>query len=166
MIVNRGQLADVFGVSPPTVDAWVRQGCPIEQRGAKGIQAQFDTAKVAKWRQQRMLEDATGKDQQDADEIERRTKLAKMRAAELDVAKELGQVAPIAEFERVQAARAAMVRANVMNVAARAVLQLLGETDEVAFKRKLRDELALALRTAYETPLELAEEDAGEDAAD
>lgn len=159
MIVNRTQLADIFGVSMPTIDAWVRGGCPIEKRGARGIQAEFDTAKVTEWRRQKAIEDATGDKQQDADEIDRRTSRAKMRRAELELAKDEKAVAPIAEFERVAAARAAMVRTNVMNVKARACLRLLGETDEATFKRILGEELSLALRTAYETRLELPEED-------
>ena len=166
MIVNRNELADIHGVSLPTVDAWVRQGCPIEKRGSRGVQAEFDTAKVSKWRLDRAVADATGDKQQDADEIDRRTKRAKMRQAELELAKEMGLVAPIAEFQRVQAARAAMVRQNVMNVCARATLQLLGETDETTFKQKLRHELTLALNTAYETPVELPDTDAEGDSGE
>ena len=166
MIVNRTQLSEVFGVSPPTVDAWVRNGCPIEKRGSRGVQAEFDTAKVAKWLKDRAVQDATGETQQDEAEIERRTKRAKMRQAELELAKDMGLVAPIREFERVQAARYAVIRQNVMNVPARAVLQLLGCNDEATFKRVLRKELTLALETAASEKLELAEDEDAEDAAD
>lgn len=165
MIVNRTELADVFGVSPPTVDAWLRAGCPIEQRGSRGVAAQYDTARVAKWRQERAIQDATGDTQQDSDEIERRTKRAKMRQAELELAKEMGLVAPIDEFRRAQAARYAIIRQNVMNVAQRAALQLVGEKDEAVFKEKLRKELALALDTAATTALDIEAEDDGDDAA-
>lgn len=65
--------------------------------------------------------------------------------AELDLAKAKGEVAPVAEFERAQARMAAEVRANVMNVPARVVLSLLGETNESRFKAVLRTELAAAL---------------------
>jgi phage terminase Nu1 subunit (DNA packaging protein) len=166
VIVNRTQLAEVFGVSMPTVDGWVRAGCPVVQRGSRGVEWQFETADVAKWRQDRAVTDATGDTQQDGAEIDRRTKRARMLQAELELAESMKQVAPVDEFKRVQAARAAMVRQNVMNVAARAVLRLLGETDESTFKRVLRDELTLALRTAYETPVELPDEDDGGDDAD
>lgn len=163
--VNRTGLAEFFGVSMPTVDSWVRDGCPVVQRGARGVQWVFNTADVAKWRMERAVKDATGDQQQDEKEIDRRTKRARMLQAELELANAAGAVAPIAEFKRVQAARAAMVRQNVMNVCARAVLRLLGETDESAFKRVLREELTLALNTAYETPVELPQEDDGEDTA-
>lgn len=166
MIANRTDTADIFGVTPPTLDAWVRAGCPIEKKGGRGGQSEFDTAKVAKWLKDRAVADATGDAQQDADEIERRTKRAKMLQAELELAKARGEVAYIKDFERVQAARAAVIRQNVMNVAGRAVLQLLGETDEAIFKRKLRAELTLALETAATAALDVTEDEAAEDAAD
>lgn len=164
MKANRAQLADIWGVSLPTVDAWVRAGCPIDRKGSKGVQAEFDTAKVAKWHRDRAVADATGDQQQDADEIDRRTKRAKMRQAELDLAVAMKAVAPIREFERVQASRYTLIRANLLNVPGRAVLQLLGETDEATFKQKLRAEIVLALETAAKAALEVPEdEDAGAD---
>lgn len=84
---------------------------------------------------------------------------AQADAAELDFARAKGEIAPIKEFERVQAARYAVIRTNIMNVPQRAVLQLLGETDETLFKQKLRAELMLALETAAADPLEIAEDD-------
>lgn len=158
MIVNRAQLADVFGCSLPTVDSWVRLGCPVVQKGSRGIEWKFDTAAVAKWRSDRVVQDATGDKQQDSDEIERRTKRAKMLQAELDLAKARGDVATISDFERVQAARAAVIRQNVMNVPQRAVLQLLGCTDETEFKDKLKRELTIALDTASTAALDLADD--------
>ncbi|MCW2248282.1 phage terminase Nu1 subunit (DNA packaging protein) [Azospirillum fermentarium] len=54
MKVNRAGLADCFGVSLPTVDAWLRKGMPFERRGARGVDWQFDTADVAKWREEQV----------------------------------------------------------------------------------------------------------------
>lgn len=164
MKVNRLEIADVFGVSGPTIDAWVRDGMPVEFKGARGVPSVYDTAKCLKWKQDRLLADATGGTQQDADEIDRRTKRAGMLMRELDLAKARGEVAPVAEFERVQAARYALVRANCLNIPSRAVLQLLGETDEATFKRKLRAEIVLALDTAATAALELNDEDADDSA--
>lgn len=89
-------------------------------------------------------------------------RLRKLRAeaslAELTLARERGLVALLSEFERVQASRWATVRANVMQVPTRAVLQLLGCTDESEFKAKLKAELILALKTAANATLELPDE--------
>ena len=39
-----------FQVSPPTVDAWIRKGMPIVQRGRRGIPWEIDLLEVARWR--------------------------------------------------------------------------------------------------------------------
>lgn len=159
-IVNRTGLSDVFGVALNTIDSWVRQGCPVVQRGAgRGQEWQFNTAAVAQWLRDKSVAEATGETHADEAEITRRTKMAVMLKAELELAKAKGEVAPISEMERVWAAQDAATRANIMNVPGRAVLQLLGCTDETEFKTKLRAELVLALETAAEAELELDEED-------
>lgn len=159
-LVTRAGLAEIFGVSLPTVDLWRNAGCPYVKRGGRGVEWQFATADVAAWLRDRAIKDATGDDGEKTktDEIERRTKLAKMRQAELDLATALKEVAPIRDFERAQAAAFAQVRANVMNVTQRVVVQLLGETDETIFKAKLNAELKLALQAAAEADLVMAEE--------
>lgn len=158
--VNRAELASVFGVSLPTIDVWVRNGCPFDVRGAgKGKPWVFDTADVAAWRERVA---SAGKDDEDAiDEgkLRKRRQLAETRLAELELAKAMGEVAPIREFERAQAAIFATIRANVMNVPQRVVVQLLGETDETAFKSKLRAELTLALEKAASADLDIPEDE-------
>lgn len=91
-------------------------------------------------------------------------RLRKLRAeatmTELTLAEQTRQVARIADFKRVWEARWALVRANVLNVTNRAVLRLLGELSEEAFKRTLREELVIALKTAAEAEIDLsADED-------
>lgn len=152
--VTRQALADVFGVSLPTIDAWVRKGCPFVEKGGRGQEWQFNTAQVSKWLRDRDVEEATGDIPDDMDELKLRKQKAETELAELELAEKKGEVALIAEFERAQAMVFAAIRANIMNVPQRAVLQLLGETDERAFKEKLRAELILALETSAEEELE------------
>lgn len=166
-LVTRTGLAEVFGVSMPTVDSWVRAGCPVVKRGSRGVEWQFDTAAVIKWREQKAAADAIGETPADEAELRRREQRAKTERAELELAKARADVAPIREFERAQAAVFAEIRSNVMNVPQRVVVQLLGETDEIVFKQKLRAELALALEAAAEADLVLTdEEETDDDAAD
>ena len=49
--VNRAELAEILGVSLPTVDAYVKRGLPYVRQADrdKGIQWQFDTAAVIGW---------------------------------------------------------------------------------------------------------------------
>lgn len=145
--LNRSGLAEHMGISLPTVDRWVKDGMPVVTRGARGVEWVFDLSDVIRWHVDRKVEAASG-EVNDLQEIEKRTAKAKMESAELDLAKKRGEVAPIAEFERAQAGLMAAIRQNIMNVPRRAVLQLLGETDEATFKQKLRAELTLALDQA------------------
>lgn len=155
--LNRSDLAAYLGVSLPTIDRMVKEGMPVDQRGGRGIEWVFDSADVTRWQADRRVQQLTGDGPTDLDQIEKRTATAKMLTAELELAKRRGEVAPIAEFERAQASMMAAIRQNVMNVAQRAVLQLLGETDEITFKQKLRAELVLALEQG--AAADLAEED-------
>jgi len=158
-LVNRAGLADVFGVAVTTVDAWVRSGCPVTQRGSRGVEWQFNTADISRWLRDKSVADATGTAPADEAELDKRRRTADTLRAELELAKARGDVAPVRDFERAQAAFAAAIRANVMNVPARAVLQLLGETNERVFKDKLRAELVLALETAAAADLALDDDE-------
>lgn len=163
--LNRSGLAEHMGISLPTVDRWVKDGMPVVQRGARGVEWAFDLSDVIRWWGDRKVEAATGA-VDDLQEIEKRTAKAKMETAELELAKKRGEVAPIAEFERAQASLMAAIRQNVLNVPQRAVLQLLGETDELTFKQKLRAELTLALdqaATADLTPPDEDDEETGDE---
>lgn len=164
-IVNRSGLAEMFGVALPTVDGWVRQGVPVVQRGGRGRQWEFDTADVANWIRDKAVAEATGDVQADEAELKRRKLQAETTKAELELAKAKGEVATIRDFERAQAAAFAQIRANIMNVPQRVVIQLLGETDESEFKRKLRAELTLALETAAAADLVMDGSDETDNAA-
>lgn len=49
-IMNRTKLAEFFGVAMPTIDSWVRAGCPYVQRGNRGHEWRFDALEVTDWR--------------------------------------------------------------------------------------------------------------------
>ena len=51
-VVNRVELAKILGVSLPTIDAYVRRGCPYVSKAdrEKGIPWEFNTAAVIDWR--------------------------------------------------------------------------------------------------------------------
>ena len=158
-IVNRSGLADVFGAALPTVDTWVKAGCPCVKRGGRGQEWQFNTADVSNWLRVRDVADATGDVALEDREIDRRTRMAKMMTAELELAIAKKEVAPVREFEKACAMQDAAIRANILNVPGRAVLQLLGCTDETEFKAKLRAELVLALETAAEAEIDITDDE-------
>ncbi len=156
--LNRGEVAEFFGVTPPTVDGWVRAGCPVK-KGQRGVASEFNSADVAAFLREKARQEGSGTALADESELKRRKLAAEAERAELELAKEKGEVAPVREFERAQAAAMASVRANMRNVPRRAVLQLLGCTDENEFKTKLMAEIDLALETAADADLDLSEDD-------
>ncbi len=162
--LNRSDLAEHMGVSPPTIDTWKREGMPFVSAGVRGKAWTYDLAEVIKWRLAKEAKSAAGDpDSLDLANIEKRTASAKMNMAELALAKERGDVAPVRQFERAQAAAFAQIRANVLNVPQRVVIQLLGESDERRFKEVLRAELVLALQAAAEAEITLDDDETLDD---
>lgn len=161
MIVNRQGLADAMGYSLPIIDRWIREGCPVRTRGRKGVQWEFYLPDVIEWRGAKGKREApVSEEKASEDDLKRRKLAAETGKAELEFAIARGEVAPVREFERAQAKMMAAIRTNVLNVAQRAVLQLLGETDETEFKRKLRAELTLALEQSAQIDFDLDDDDA------
>jgi len=59
-ILNRCEIAEIFGRSLPTIDNWVRLGCPFVERGERGREWQFNSADVLDWRERRAVAKALG----------------------------------------------------------------------------------------------------------
>ena len=98
-----------------------------------------------------LMQDAAGK----GSALQReRTRLLKAQAdkAELDLLEARGLVASVKDFERVQTHSALHIRTTLRNIPARAVTQILGETDESVMKRKLLAEIDAALLAASNLP--------------
>lgn len=47
---NKAEVAQWFEVSLPTVDAWIRKGAPVVQRGSQGVPWVLDLKAIAEWR--------------------------------------------------------------------------------------------------------------------
>ncbi len=156
--VNRRTLAGIFGVSLPTVDAWVRAGCPFDQRGSTGKEWVFDTADVGRWREERAAAEAGGAEVQDEAALRLRKLRAETQAAELSLLKESGLVAPLDQIERTWARILAEVQGNLRGAfVSRIVPQIIGETDERTIRRKVLAELDVSLETLAD--MDLSEED-------
>lgn len=74
--------------------------------------------------------------------------------AELTLAKARSEVALISEFQRAQAMRNAIIQTNMLNVAARSAMQIVGETNESRIKAVLTKEIRDALQQASEAEIE------------
>lgn len=164
--VTRQGLADVFGVALPTVDGWVRQGCPYLKKGGRGAQWEFDTAAVATWMRDKAAAEAKGTKDASVDELNRRKAQASTELVELELAKAKAEVAPIDQVMRAVSRAFAEVRAGMRNIPGRTVSQLIGETDERRFKAVLLSEIDEVLKSLADASLleDYSDEDAEEDA--
>lgn len=143
-IVNRQGLAEFFGVSLPTVDAWVRSKVPYLQKGGKGREWQFDTAAVVDWRIQQ-AEEASNKKLASLEAIEKETARVKLEQEKLKLAKAKSLVVPMDQMERRLAIVFAEIRTNMRNVPGRVSSLLLGETNERRMVSVLMDEIDRSL---------------------
>lgn len=146
--VNRKQLADVFGISLPTVDAWLKAGCPYDQRGGSGKEYVFDTADVMRWREQRAAEEAGGSEVADEAALRLRRLRADTLASELDLLQRKQLLAPLGQVERVLSRVLSEIQSNLRgSLITRLASQLIGETDERAFKRIALAEIDVILES-------------------
>lgn len=158
-LVNRSGVSDMFGVALTTIDTWVRAGCPVVQRGSRGIEWQFNTADVARWREDERAKQASGAAPTNEDELRTRRLIAETLTAELELAKARGAVAPIDQVERMMARAFAAVRAGMRNIPGRVVTSIVGETNERRIKQVLKDEIDQALESLANADLNEPDED-------
>jgi phage terminase Nu1 subunit (DNA packaging protein) len=172
-VVNRTELAEINGVSLPTIESWVRRGCPVVQRGGRGRAWQFNTAEVRSWREDDIRAESSQATNATKEQLLLRKLAAETEQAELDLAKSKDEVVPVEQLERAMVKAFGEVRAGMRNVVpGRAASRLLGETDETNFKAVLLEEIDHALEALADSDLinetdldREEEEDDGEDKA-
>ena len=144
-IVTRAELATIFGVTPPTIDRWVSQGCPVEKEGGRGRAYEFNTAAVREWREQLIRDDARSTSTASEQDLLRRQLAAQTELAELKLAEAKQLVAPVEHMRKAMALANAGVRAQMRNLADRVPRMIVGETDEARIKAVIRSEVDQAL---------------------
>ncbi|MEQ3671367.1 terminase small subunit [Pseudophaeobacter sp.] len=153
-VVNRTELAEINGVSLPTVESWVRRGCPVVQRGGRGRAWQFNTADVRNWREDDIRAETSHTTHANKDELLLRKLAAETEQAELDLAKAKDEVVPVEQLERALVKAFGEVRAGMRNVLpGRAARRLIGETDETTFKAVLLEEIDQRLEVLADSDL-------------
>ncbi|EPM3750169.1 hypothetical protein ACTLM0_001978, partial [Escherichia coli] len=96
-----------------------------------------------------LVEEMSGGDKASELTAERVRKLrAEATLAELELAKQRGEVAPIEEFQSVWANRFTIIRANMLQLPQRVVTMLIGETSERRFKQVMTEEIKQILTAA------------------
>jgi len=115
--VNQADLAAIFGVSTVSVRAWERKGCPVDEKGSKGRSSFYNTAAVARWREEQAALAATGDtNAMDMDEARRRKVAAEAALAEMELATKRGEYVLVEEVGQIVEAEYSTIRANFLSM--------------------------------------------------
>ncbi|GHE88365.1 hypothetical protein GCM10016455_05620 [Aliiroseovarius zhejiangensis] len=140
--LNRAEMADAMGITPPTLDEWIRRGCPAVQKGARGRPWIFNSAQVMRWREDDVRAQSKGVEVSSKEELNRRKLEAEVELVELELATATALVAPVEEFERAMQKGFAEVRSRLRGVLpARVAARVAALTGETEIKEVLREEI-------------------------
>lgn len=127
--VNRTELAEILGVSMPTITSWMGEGLPYVEGGGKGKPYTFDSVDAIEWwaenkrrRKQRGPVPGTdpfaeGEDRPETyEEAERRKMVANADKAELELAKLAGKVVEIDDVAAAIADMHVKVRTRLLGI--------------------------------------------------
>lgn len=152
MRVNRRQIADILGITVPTVTAWVdKDGMPFTRQGSKGVEWEFDTAEVIEWYARTKYQARDGRSKtakenpfvgpDDGLETEDEAKARKERALadinEMKAAREAGLLVPTDEVASIVIEENARVRTRLLSIPTKVrpqAIVLLGNNREAAEK--------------------------------
>ena len=138
--VTDTQLAKLAGVSARRIRQLAEQGTLQKVRLGRYLLGPAFSA---------LIEEASGK----GSELQKQ-RTRKVRAdadlAELNLARELEQVAPIAEMQKVWDHQCVLIRTNMLNIPRRVISSIVGESDERKIKAILTDEIKQVLRDSAE----------------
>lgn len=128
MKVNRTEIAEILGISMPTVTAWLGEGMPYVEGGGKGKPFVFSTPEVIEWwcenKRRRPRTTAAASDPfaepgdmpESYDEADRRKMVANADRAELELAKSSGRVVEIVDVAAVIAEMHVKVRTRLLGI--------------------------------------------------
>lgn len=129
-ILNRKDVAEVFGCSLPTVDVWIGEGMPAVKQGAKGSPWEFDSVAVHQWlvkkakatrrtRANRFGEGGETPEQpegESGEEAKARKARADASLSELELAEALKLVAPVAVIAKTLSDEISKARARILAI--------------------------------------------------
>lgn len=151
MIVNGTDLARTLGVSRQTVTNLTKRGMPIHDREGVRGSPRYDTARCIRWLRDEELARARGDSEDDQlpiDEITRRTELAKMRKAEIELANLEERYGDVELILDELSAALSTIRASLM--ALPQISPQIEHMDSAAIEKRLEEEI-------YRTLEELAD---------
>ena len=164
MRVNRSELAEVLGLSLPSVDNRIRRGMPYVEKPNNGSGGWvFETSDVINWLIEQASESSQSEETQDsnqlsAKELQRRKLQAETEMAEIELAKKKDLVVLVEDVVAEFADAVANLRAQLLNYPRRVAPLIVGETDVDVVKETLDREVNELLQELHEDALRGAEE--------
>lgn len=131
-VVNKGQLAEIIGVSERTITTWQKNGLPIAEDGTRGNQNLYQTEEVIAWMIQRELTqriEQFGGDEEEFFNYEKenaRLTHHKANLAELEESAKRRELIPIGEVKEVEENIIAGGRAKLLAIPKKLAPRLLG----------------------------------------
>ncbi|SMC42862.1 Phage DNA packaging protein Nu1 [Fulvimarina manganoxydans] len=162
--VSQIALAELLDVTPKTVRAWERQGCPVEVKSRKrGQPSEYLVADVVRWREQQAALAASGDlSAMDMDEAKRRKLAAEAAMAEIVLDKERGEIAEIATIMGVVGKGLESCRARLLGISSKIAPILAMETDATTAKEIVDDAIHEALNEISGPAFAFADEAEGD----
>lgn len=152
--VNRAELAELFGVSLPTVDSWLRDGCPYAVQGAKGREWGFETGTVHRWLVDRAVGDVAAAYEGEigtvtAEEAKRRKAVADAVVAEIAADQALDDVVNRHDAADDVASFCIALRAGLSNACAKLAGRAATMTSAPEIQELAETEINRAFDTAH-----------------
>lgn len=128
MRVNIQELADLIGVTRPTITSWIDDGLPYAVAGSKGKPWQFETADALPWWAENKFRRkargplpgsdpfAEGEGPETYEDAERRKMVANADKAELELAKAAGLVVEIADVAQITSEMHTRIRTRLLGI--------------------------------------------------
>jgi len=130
-IVNKAQLATIFGKSLVTIDSWIRNGMPFVHKGDKSTEWKFDTSAVQKWREEQIYSSALGNvENVGIEELRKRKLVVEIGLLENELQKNREEVISIAEAERALTHACITIKQRLRTIPERIQSQLAAENNE------------------------------------
>ncbi|MAI64817.1 MAG: hypothetical protein CL600_08080 [Alteromonas sp.] len=146
MQVNRAELAEILGLSLPSVDSRVKRGMPYVSKGGRGREWVFESSDCVAWEKQQAINNAIGDTALvDAEELKQRKLAAETSIAEIEAAKARGEVLEISAVVKVITNDYITLKQRLRQVAQRIAPLVVGETDELEVKQIISEEIDDAL---------------------
>jgi terminase small subunit / prophage DNA-packing protein len=162
VLFNRTEMADCVGISPGTLDNWVRQGCPVVERPGQGRAATFKSEDVFAWHVAREIRKAVEKALADAEKHATAEDLDALRAEgmrlkneglRLDLAMRAGELVPVRDVSRGMCGLVIGGRAHVLNVAPPRIATRAAVPGALSLRQIAHEEIAAALEQWRAKPI-------------